>query len=301
VALQRFGSHWTEDKLCRVEEYFERYNVALKNQRFTREYIDAFAGTGYREVREEGGGGGLMFPGLVEPEVQRFLDGSARKALKVEPSFHRFTFIEKDPRKVGELQKLRDKFPDKPIRIECGDANEWVQSICREGWDYRRAVLFLDPFGMQVSWQTLEAVARTKSIDVWLLFPLGVAISRLLKRDGDIDEALCRRLDFVFGDRSWRDAFYKTDAPVQPGAVQRGLFDFEDETPEPEYPWKADFSVIEGYFKARLRTIFARVADNTVRLKNSKNIPLYLLFFMAGNERGAPIAVKIAESIMSRP
>ena len=75
------GSHWTEDKLCRVEEYFERYNVALKNQRFTREYIDAFAGTGYREVREEGGGGGLMFPGLVEPEVQWFLDGSARKAL----------------------------------------------------------------------------------------------------------------------------------------------------------------------------------------------------------------------------
>lgn len=250
-------------------------------------------------MREEGGG--LMFPGLVEPEVQRFLDGSARKALKVEPGFHRFTFIEKDPRKVGELQKLRDEFPDKPIRIECGDANEWVQSICREGWDYRRAVLFLDPFGMQVSWQTLETVARTKSIDVWLLFPLGVAISRLLKRDGDIDEALCRRLDFVFGDRSWHDAFYRTDAPVQPGAVQRGLFDFEDETPEPEYPWKADFSVIEDYFKARLRTIFAKVADNTVRLKNSKNIPLYLLFFMAGNERGAPIAVKIAESIMSRP
>ena len=59
--------------------------------------------------------------------------------------------------------------------------------------------------------------------------------------------------------------------------------------------------MIEDYFKTRLRTIFARVADNTVRLKNSKNIPLYLLFFMAGNERGAPIAVKIAESIMSRP
>ena len=90
MALLRFGSHWTEDKLCRVEEYFERYNVALKNQRFTREYIDAFAGTGYREVREEGGGGGLMFPGLVEPEVQRFLDGSARKALKVEPGFGQF-------------------------------------------------------------------------------------------------------------------------------------------------------------------------------------------------------------------
>ena len=32
------------------------YNAALKNQPFTREYIDAFAGTGYREVRDEGRG-----------------------------------------------------------------------------------------------------------------------------------------------------------------------------------------------------------------------------------------------------
>jgi len=115
-----------------------------------------------------------------------------RPALKADPCFHKFTFIEKDPRKVNELQKLRDEFSDKPIRIECGDANDWVQALCNEDWNYRRAVLFLDPFGMQVSWQTLEAVARTKCIDLWLLFPLGVAISRLLRRDGDIDEVLCQ-------------------------------------------------------------------------------------------------------------
>ena len=298
---QNFGGDWTEDKLGRVGEYFKCYNNALKNQRFSRKYIDAFAGTGYREVREPGGGEDLMFPGLVEPEVQRFLDGSARIALKVDPCFDRFTFIEKDSRKVKELQKLRDEFPDKTIRIECGDANEWVQALCREGWNYRRAVLFLDPFGMQVSWQTLEAVARTKSIDLWLLFPLGVAISRLLKRDGDIDEVLCQRLDSVFGDRSWREAFYKVVSPTIAKVVQRSFFDARDETNEPDYLWKADFSVIEDYFRSRLRTIFAGVAEKSVRLKNSKNVPLYLLFFMAGNERGAPIAVKIAESIMSRP
>src|SRR3954470_16182933 len=102
MAKQRFGGDWTEKKLSRVGEYLTRYNVALKNQRFSREYIDGFAGTGYREVRDEAGGGGLMFPGFAEPEVQRFLDGSARIALRVDPCFHRFTFIEKDPRKVKE-------------------------------------------------------------------------------------------------------------------------------------------------------------------------------------------------------
>lgn len=296
MARQTFGGDWTEDKLRRVGEYFERYNIALKNQPFSREYIDAFAGTGYREVRDVGSGKGLMFPGLAEPDVQGFLDGSARKALKVEPGFDRFTFIEKDPSKVQELEKLRDEFHAKDIRIECGDANERVQAICRESWNRRRAVLFLDPFGMQVSWKTLEAVARTKCIDVWLLFPLGVAISRLLRRDGEIEEPLRQRLNFIFGDESWFDAFYQEPAPNKSG--QRRLF---DDIPEPDYPWKADFSVIEDYFRMRLRSIFAGVAENSVRLKNSKNIPLYLLFFMAGNKKGARIAVRIAESIMSKP
>lgn len=300
MVKQSFGGDWTEDKLGRVGEYFERYNLALKNQPFIREYIDAFAGTGYREVRDDRGGDGLMFPELAAQEVQRFLDGSARIALKSVPGFHKHTFVEKDPDKVAELRKLCNEFPEKTIRIECGDANEWVQKICRQDWRRRRAVLFLDPFGMQVSWQTLEAVAATKCIDLWLLFPLGVAISRLLRRDGEIDESLCQRLDFVFGNRLWRETFYSQAAPKRSNIVQKVLFGDDDRDLEPESPWKADFSVIEAYFKARLRTIFAQVAENPVWLVNSKNNPLYLLFFMAGNEKGAPIAVKIAESIMSK-
>ncbi len=298
MGRQKFGGDWTEDKLGRVSEYLERYNTALKNQPFTREYIDAFAGTGYREIADEGEEDSGWFPELAEPEVRRFLDGSAKIALKVDPGFHRFTFIETKPEKVEELEKLKGEFPDKQIRIECGDANHWVQSICRERWDYRRAVLFLDPFGMQVSWETLEAVAKTRCIDAWILFPLCVAITRLLKRDGNIDDAVCRRLDYIFGERSWKDAFYKPLASVAPKA-QSWLF--QDSEPEPESHWKVDLSMVEEYFIERLRSIFIGVATNPVRLRNSKNVPLYLLFFVAGNEKGAPIAVKIAESIMNRP
>jgi three-Cys-motif partner protein len=99
----------------------------LKNQPFSREYIDAFAGTGYREIGSEETDEGTLFPELAEPEVRRFLDGSARVALNVEPGFDRFTFIEKDPKKVRDLLKLKDEFPGKDIRVEQGDANTWVQ------------------------------------------------------------------------------------------------------------------------------------------------------------------------------
>ena len=278
-------------------KYFERYNVALKKQRFSREYIDAFAGTGYREIRDKGASGKPLFPELEDDEVRgKLLDGSARIALRTEPSFDRFTFIESDPRKAQELQKLHEEFPSKDIHIYAEEANRKVQALCSESWYRRRAVLFLDPFGMQVSWQTLEAVAGTKCIDVWLLFPLGVAVNRLLRRDREIAEPMCQRLDFMFGDRSWMDAFYKETAPTK--SIQAALFDKE---PELESPSKAGFAAIEDYFKMRLRSIFAGVASNSVWLRNSKNIPLYQLFFMVGNEKGAPVALRIAESIMRQP
>lgn len=297
MAKQRFGGDWTEDKLARVGKYFERYNVALKNKPFIREYIDAFAGTGYREVRDAGVSSKLLFPELADIEVQgKLLDGSARIALKTEPSFDRFTFIENNLHKAQELEKLREEFPSKDIRVYADEANRRVQAICSESWHNRRAVLFLDPFGMQVSWQTLEAVANTESIDVWLLFPLGVAINRLLKRDREISEPIRQRLNIMFGDEAWFDAFYSESGSKE--LNQRVMFDTDA---QPGYLSKADFSMIEDYFRRRLQGIFAGVAANSVWLRNSKNVPLYQLFFMAGNKKGAPIAVRIAESIMRKP
>ena len=66
--------------------------------------------------------------------------------------------------------------------------------------------MFLDPYGMQVRWDTIEAIAETKAIDLWLLFPLGVAVNRMLKNDGNINESWAEKLDIIFGTRDlvWR-------------------------------------------------------------------------------------------------
>lgn len=60
------------------------------------------------------------------------------------------------------------------------------------------------------------------------------------------------------------------------------------------------FTTIEQYFIERLQGIFEGVATNPLPLLNSKNVPLYLLCFAAGNPKGAPIAVKIAREILER-
>ena len=49
--LQLFGGDWTEQKLGALDDYLRAYVKALSKTSFDRVYIDAFAGTGYREQR----------------------------------------------------------------------------------------------------------------------------------------------------------------------------------------------------------------------------------------------------------
>ena len=289
VATQRFGGDWTTEKLERVRKYLVAYATIMNRQRFRFAYIDAFAGTGYNTVKTESTDEATNFEELASPEALKFLDGSARIALRIEPRFDKYIFIEKNPARFAELEKLRKEFPDraKDIVLVKEDANRLIKELClKRRWDKHRAVLFLDPFGMQVTWDTLSAVAATQAIDLWLLFPLGVAVNRMLTRDGKISEAWQRRLDEFFGVKDWRDAFYKTRTEIS-------LFGEEERTEK-----VADLAAIGAYFVGRLKTIFAGVAENPLALRNSTNTPLYLLCFAAGNPRGAKTAVKIAQDIL---
>jgi three-Cys-motif partner protein len=190
----RFGGDWTSDKLGVLESYLSRYTTALKDTSFRKAYIDAFAGTGYREVRGDPDAqepDALLFPDLAENEPQELLDGSARLALKTEPRFDRYIFIERSKEHCEQLETLRDEFPElaEDIIIKLGDANMEIQGLCKKDWRRRRAVMFLDPYGMQVEWKTIEAIAKTKAIDLWVLFPLG-SRATYLERGGS-DSTCC--------------------------------------------------------------------------------------------------------------
>jgi len=286
---QAFGGDWTQDKVDRLRQYLSAYTIALKNQPFELVYIDAFAGTGYRERRRSGERSGLLFPELADEEPQRFFDGSPRIALRADPPFGRFVFVEKSEQRYGELLSLREEFPALADRMTfvLGDCNEYLQRMCAD-WDWRncRAVLFLDPFAMQVEWRTLEAVASTRAIDVWLLWPL-MAMNRLLKRDGTIPVAWRKRLDECLGSSDWQDVFYqeRTESDL-----------FEEHVVRREKV--ADFDVISEYFLGRLKSIFAGVAGNPLQLRNSRGTPLFLLCFAVANPRGKRVALGIAQHIL---
>ena len=286
MAEQKFGGDWTEDKLERVRKYLPAYTKIMNKQLYFRyAYIDAFAGTGYRENKQEEDDSLPLFPEFDLP-AQKFFDGSARIALEVKPRFHKYIFIEKDEDKARQLEKLKEEFPEQAndILIINEDANQYIAKLCSGDWSKRRAVLFLDPFGMNVSWETITAIAKTEAIDLWYLFPL-MGVNRLLNNDGDIKESNRKKLDDVFGSTDWSDRFYQ----------KLPLFE--------NYPWEektVDSKSIAEYLVDRLKTIFPGVAENPLLLRNSRNGPLFLLCFAAANKKGAKPAIKIAKHILKK-
>ena len=287
----QFGGEWTTLKLKVLAKYLQAYTTALKNTPFQKLYIDAFAGTGYRDVRrdeEDDSSQNTLFPDMAEPEPQSFLDGSARLALKIEPQFDRYIFIERSPERCADLESLKAEFLGlaNKIDIRQGDANAKIQELCQTDWRSKRAVLFLDPYGMQVEWRTIEAIAKTRAIDLWLLFPLGIGVNRLLTKSGDIPKSWRRRLDLLLGTRDWYDDFYRVE-------TMPTLFGDDNERVV-----KATMETIGRYFNNRLKGIFAGVAEEPGVLRNSANNPLYLLCFAVGNEPGKKIALKIAQHLL---
>ena len=291
--LRFFGGKWTEQKLRMVHEYLAAYAKVMKNQAFDPIYIDAFAGTGYREAPPTEPDLGFFAPELAEDEPQEFFDGSPRIALRIQPAFSRYVFVERSAKRFAELLRLKEEFPKLADRMEFirGDGNCALQDLCGK-WDSRkmRGVLFLDPFGMQVDWTTLDAVAQTQAIDVWILFPLGIGVNRLLPRNGKIPDGWRMRLNRVFGTTDWYDAFY------QPTRT-RGLFDAELRMVK-----TGSFNSIAEYYQKRLKAIFPAVAENPKVLPNSRGVPLFLLCFAVGNPspKATGAALRIAQHILGK-
>jgi len=169
------------------------------------------------------------------------------------------------------------------------DANTFIPRWCDSLRKLDRAVVFLDPYGMQVRWSTIEAIANTQKIDLWLLFPLGQAVMRLLTRHEPPPEAWQERLTAIFGTDTWLTEFYRTvSRPTLFGdevAIERNA----------EYP-----EVLKWFVQERLKPIFAEVLESPFVLKNSRNTPLYALCFAATNRKGAPVAVKIARDLSEK-
>ncbi len=275
-----FGGSWTEQKLDVLRNYLRAYTTALKAKPFELLYIDAFAGAGRSRPRRQESGGPEPDDGARDDQSYR--DGSPRIALNT-GAFHRYIFIEKIGRQASQLAGLRADFPQLAAAIEiiAGDANEVVPELCRRvSWRNWRGVIFIDPYGMQLSWSTLEAIAATRALDVWLLVPI-MAINRLLVRSGRHPAGWERKLDRTLGTADWRTVLYSES----PQLTLNGSIELI----------KEPLSKLLRFEKERLEGIFRGGVAEPGILVNSRDAPLYALFFAVSNP--TPRAREIAHDI----
>lgn len=292
-----FGGQWTEEKLDCLRHYLNSYNTALKNTPFKRLYIDAFAGTGERYSRD--GTAEKAQPALLEVTQAQaeFFEGSVRVALNADPSFDALHLIEASTAKCAQLARLKAEFPDRAINIYHGDANTQIAGICKSvDWHGRRtgvqhrAVLFLDPYGCQVKWETIRAIAATRAIDLWYLFPSGLGINRMAaNRRERIPENWEPTLDACLGTGEWRTAFYQEHTTVNL---------FGEATTETHKV--ANIDHIEQFFLDRLKTVFSHVAPSCLTLSNGSGSKMFSLCFAANNPKGGPIALRIANHLLTK-
>jgi three-Cys-motif partner protein len=282
--MHKFGSAHTEQKLEKLEKYLKAYTTALKRQNFRLLFFDAFAGTGDIQIGSDGA--------LLQQidDYSPFIQGSADRALQLGTAFDEYIFVEKSASKVAELENLKSKYPAiaSRIKIRCSDANEELRKFCAEtNWAKCRAVVFLDTYGNQVKWVTIEAIARTQGIDLWYLFPAGLGVHRQISKEAKVHHTHENSLDEMLGADGWRKAFIseKESEDLFGPRVDR------TKTATPES--------ITRFMIERMRGIFqGGVLEHWLPLGN-KGIHMYsLLFAWANPSEKAQLAGKLADAVL---
>ncbi|MGE3067239.1 MAG: three-Cys-motif partner protein TcmP [Hyphomicrobiaceae bacterium] len=280
--MREFGGAWSAKKLDCVSKYLKAYQTALKNKNFELVYIDAFCGNGSQKLKEND-------DQLSMIGAREFMRGSAQRAVELEVPFQRYHFIDKSKQSLAQLQTRLTKLrPDLANRMHFhpGDVNvELPRIVANLNVKRNRAVVFADPFGMQLDWETVEAVAACPIIDFWYLVPTGLALNRMATKSGKMSKAWSDRLDRSLGSNEWRTRWYRR-------VEEDGLFGTIESVEK-----VVDVGLIEDHFQARLRTAFPLVAKNRMQLKDQGRV-LFTLMFACSNP--SPAARVLASRIANR-
>lgn len=250
---------WSERKIRIVSKYATAYSTILSTQwRLKHYYIDGFTGGGEAVSRETGA----------------TVETTARRILAIEPPFVGYHLVDRD---LAKAQAMKLACASRPQAVAyCDDANVILPKIFAKisYASYQRALCFLDPYKILLSWDVLKAAAANQALEAFIHFPTGDVQRNVLRRDqAKVSAAEVDRMNLMWGDESWRDAGYREEAT---------LFGAESV--------KQDIGVLLDAFAGRLKAAGFTHVSKALPMRNSSNAVLYHLFFATHNPTGLRIA-----------
>lgn len=287
-----FGGEWTKQKLYIIEHYIGAYSVALKKQRVKRIYIDGFAGSGKTELKSKTEASPYVaIPLLGEidpPKEETIIDGSALLSLKYD--FDEYYFLELDANRINALKaNIEREYPQKIDKVHfiTGDSNKTLTDVVSKITKYDRCLMFLDPYALELKWDTLEAISKCGVIDLWYLFPLSMI--RLIEKAREISKANKQKVSSILGTEEWYDKLFVK-------SCQMSLFGDESFS-------RVNYDDILKYIKDRFSTIFPFVSPDSKLLRNEvRKSPMFMLCFMMTNKSHAAqaLAAKLVRDIIQQ-
>jgi three-Cys-motif partner protein len=258
--------YWSEIKLAILEKYARPYNQILTSHSLHSIYIDGFAGAGQHKAKGS----------------ERIILGSPQRALAVQPPFEYLHFVDIDGERVEELKRISAEYPNaKVYRGDCNDVlvNRIFPTVKYENRE--RALCILDPYGLHLNWETIQAAGQSRVIEIFLNFPvMDMNMNVLWHRSELVSEPQRVRMTKFWGDNSWEQAAYATTA---------GLFG--------EMQTKVSNEDIADAFRKRLKSAGGfKYVPKPMPMRNTKGATVYFLFFAAQQQT----ASKIVEEIFAK-
>ncbi len=291
MTAHRFGGNHTKIKLEVVRLYIDFYTRVLKKQPFKLIYVDPFAGSGDCEIKISAKRKDINTIDAFEntehePSLTNTatIDGSAKIALNIDRLFDEYHFVEENAKRYEQLESLKAQHNDKVIYLYKGDANQKLLKILQEvNWKNTRAIIFIDPYGMETEWETLVAIANTKAVDLWYLFPLSGVYRQAANNYGSMDKGKIEAINRMLGTDEWQTTFYESKQDDMFGS-------------EPLLQRTADIDDIVRFTQERLSSIFAEVPEP--KLLPDTGPVMFALFFSVANPRAASISLRGANHII---
>ena len=163
-----------------------------------------------------------------------------------------------------------------------------LRDLCTsQDWNETRAVVFLDPFGLQIDYETLRLLGKTKAVDVWYLVPV-FAMYRQVSGDGQIHPDGGPRVDAALGTTVWRDV----------AVIEEETTDLFKQ-PQLRSARAVDIAWFEKVAKERIGAAFGgRVLDETLPLGRNGIQEFSLMFAWANPGEKAKLAARLARAVL---
>src|SRR2546426_6835505 len=243
---------WAEDKYRYLGMYAEMFSTGMKNKWDRRVYLDLFSGPGYSTLRD----------------TNRVVLGSPMIALRLPDPFDAYVFADE---KAGALDALKTRAERLDRRHDVsyipGDANAVVGDVLKEIPGEREektlSFCFLDPYKLNIHFDTVRRIAEGRAVDFLILLALYVDANRNVQW---YEQEPNPTIDQFLGDPKWRDRWTP--------AAQRA---------------ESIVSFLAGEYSSRMAEIgyLPMALDDMVKVRtHDKRLPLYYLAFFSRHKTG---------------